>query len=109
MHGVSAQPIASLDHSSVPAMGSATNVRVLPSWAEVTRHLAPHWNELLAKTACPSVFQTWDYVNAWWKVYGAECRLHIIVGEQDGVPSAIRSIRAIRAIRAMKKNLFPAP
>ncbi len=47
------------------------------SWDEVGQ-LAGHWNALLAASASDTIFLTWEWVEAWWKNYGAGRRLFVL-------------------------------
>lgn len=40
--------------------------------------LAPDWNAFLQRTRSDSVFLTWEYLSAWWEVYGKDFELRII-------------------------------
>lgn len=44
--------------------------------------LEPHWNALLERTANSTVFQSFEYLQCWWRHFGANRRLYIIVAER---------------------------
>ena len=44
------------------------------------------WNALLGSSASNSVFLTWEWISAWWSVYGKPGELRILVAYDDGGP-----------------------
>jgi hypothetical protein len=58
-----------------PVSGDATEVEpVIKLEAIVSREefaaLEHEWDDFLSKTQTPSPFQSWDYLDVWWTVYG---------------------------------------
>ena len=50
--------------------------------------LAGCWNSLLAGSAAESIFLTWEWISNWWKVYGKENALRVLVA-RDGNGEAV--------------------
>lgn len=45
--------------------------------------LGPDWNAFLQQTRSDSVFLTWEYLSAWWEVYGKDFELRIITARDS--------------------------
>lgn len=70
-------------------MPSTQSISLITSWSEVRQQLAPHWDEILERSAYPSVFQTWDYIDAWMGQAGVAFTPQVIVVEENGEPIVI--------------------
>jgi CelD/BcsL family acetyltransferase involved in cellulose biosynthesis len=53
------------------------------------RALAPYWNGLLASSAAPGFFLTWDWIETWWDHYGPGFDLFVLAAIENGVPVAL--------------------
>jgi len=58
--------------------------------------LRPAWSDLLAATPGATVFQTFEFLRAWWEHLGFSDRLYIVVVERSGVPVAIAPLQVTR-------------
>ena len=58
-------------------------IQLLDRFADLQRH-AGRWNELLARSASNSVFLTWEWIEPWWQVFGADLELLVLVAEEQG-------------------------
>jgi CelD/BcsL family acetyltransferase involved in cellulose biosynthesis len=47
------------------------------------------WNQLLQKSIDNDVFSTWEWIWCWWKHYGKERKLRILIAEENGEISGI--------------------
>ena len=47
------------------------------SWEDLLK-LSGQWNRLLARSASNTIFLTWEWIEAWWKNYGAGHRLYVL-------------------------------
>jgi len=77
--------------------------RIVTQEADLER-LAPRWNALLDSLSDPSPFQSLEWIEAWWKAYGAGGSLHILLAEVDddllaAVPLAGRKSGPFRILR----------
>jgi CelD/BcsL family acetyltransferase involved in cellulose biosynthesis/peptidoglycan/xylan/chitin deacetylase (PgdA/CDA1 family) len=45
---------------------------------EELRELQPHWNSLLSRSICDTVFLTWEWCTTWWKNYGGNREMFIL-------------------------------
>ena len=52
------------------------------SWPDV-QSLSENWNLLLAESASNTIFLTWEWVESWWKNYGANRPLFVLSVWQD--------------------------
>lgn len=75
--------------------GGAVRVGVVESTAAWDR-LRPAWNGLLAATPGATVFQSFEFLRAWWSHLGWSDRLYIVVVERAGVPVAIAPLQVTR-------------
>jgi CelD/BcsL family acetyltransferase involved in cellulose biosynthesis len=75
--------------------GSTVRVGVVES-IEAWDRLRPAWNQLLAATPGATVFQTFEFLRAWWYHLGWSDRLYIVVVERAGVPVAIAPFQVTR-------------
>ncbi|MDH3619669.1 MAG: GNAT family N-acetyltransferase [Gammaproteobacteria bacterium] len=53
------------------------NVQTLRSWEHIDE-LAQEWNSLLERSAAPSIFQTWEWINAWRLTGGKAAEPYVI-------------------------------
>ncbi len=60
--------------------GSSLTVRRLSSTSEL-EELKPIWNDLVDQSDFPTIFQTFEWVSAWWEAYGSEHSLYVIAVE----------------------------
>jgi CelD/BcsL family acetyltransferase involved in cellulose biosynthesis len=72
---------------------------------EEVRGLQDAWGKLLARTAAPEVFRTFEWLMAWWRVFGGEGQFRLLVigvrcdGELVGLaPLVVRLDRRIRPL-----------
>lgn len=59
--------------------------------------LAPRWDALLARSACPSMFLSSAWLSAWWRAFGAGQNLRIVCVYSDGELLAAAPLCARRA------------
>jgi len=59
------------------------HIRIVDRFADLHSHAA-RWNELLARSRSNSVFLTWEWIEPWWQVFGAELELAVLVAEEHG-------------------------
>lgn len=77
-------------------------VRVVTD-AQALRALEADWSRLHAASTVASVFNSWPWMEAWWRHYGAGHALRLYVAEEEGrvvgiVPSYVRRRRCFRAV-----------
>jgi len=67
----------------IPTQTTALRAESISDPADLAR-LASHWDRLV--TACPnaSIFQTWEWVDAWWRHFGKGRRLLVFCVWSDG-------------------------
>ena len=72
-------------HEQAPPAGTcAITVRLVTSLAEFAA-LGIEWNRLHETAQAASVFNSWTWLYEWWRVYGADQPLRILVAERGGV------------------------
>lgn len=54
---------------------------------EALHELAPVWDEFVEKSNPPNIFQTFDWLLAWWEAYGSDHSLYVLAVESDGQPT----------------------
>jgi CelD/BcsL family acetyltransferase involved in cellulose biosynthesis len=84
-------------------VGAGVELKIYRSFEELP-FLGERWNDLLAASETNTVFQTYEWHQAWWSVFGPERRLWIVVGLEDGdlvgiAPLAINVSGGIRELR----------
>ena len=47
------------------------------------------WAELFEKSGCRNPFLSWQWSSAWWKYFGRDYQLMVLLAEHDGEPVAI--------------------
>jgi len=52
-------------------------VKRFESWDDI-RRVSPAWDELLADSASRTIFLTWEWLTAWWNVYGSSRELFLL-------------------------------
>jgi CelD/BcsL family acetyltransferase involved in cellulose biosynthesis len=45
--------------------------------------LAPHWERLHAEARVASIFNAWCWQSTWWRLYGRDRELHVLVATRD--------------------------
>jgi CelD/BcsL family acetyltransferase involved in cellulose biosynthesis len=66
-------------------------VQFFTTSAEFAR-LAPEWNRIHAQAAAASVFNSWLWQYQWWRVYGADQPLRILVALRQGAAVGILAL-----------------
>jgi len=80
-------------------------VRLVRDFAQL-EPLAGRWDELLAQSATGSVFQTWRYTSLWWKHFGAQYQLCVLLAElPDGEVVGIAPLMIGRGMHGMRRQL----
>ena len=60
------------------AMQTSLSIHVCHSWAEL-EDFRPAWNRLLQLCSEPSIFQTPEWLAAWWQSFGANKNLLALI------------------------------
>lgn len=80
-------------------------VRLVREFSQL-ESLAARWDELLAQSATNSVFQTWRYTSLWWKHFGAQYQLCVLLAERpDGEVVGIAPLMIGRGSRGMRRQI----
>lgn len=71
--------------SSTRAVGSGTAIAVelIEDRSQIPL-AAAEWNELVARNETNSVFQTYQWFDAWWRTFGADHQLFFLLLRQEG-------------------------
>lgn len=64
--------------SSITPFDKQLSVRVLHSFAEA-ESLRVAWNDLVTRSGV-DIYQTFEWCSTWWKYYGEERKLHLLLG-----------------------------
>jgi len=70
------------------------------------------WNRVLSQSEADTVFLTWEWISNWWKTYGAEKQLRVVlvtddVGETIGIaPLYLRTRRIMKGISLREMSLI---
>lgn len=76
---------------------SSSGIRVRPvTTAEELEGMATAWGELLRHSATVTPFMTHAWVTSWWRAFGADRQLHILVLEDDHGPCGLAPLTSGR-------------
>jgi len=86
---------------SSPVISPHPDAAEVVSGPDALKELRNDWNRLLERSKACTIFLTWEWIDAWWRVYGGENSLFIIVVRDDS-----GSIRGIAPFYRQKIRLF---
>lgn len=87
------------------SMARTMNLAVVRNEADFLA-LAPHWDNLLARSAVRTPFLTWDWVSLWWAQYRDTFELAVcVVRDRTGSPVAIAPMMIGRPSSGARRHL----
>lgn len=70
-------------------------IQIWTDWTEL-KALGEQWNSLVAQSADPSIFLTWEWLDSWWQSYaGASKALVLMATDTDKIPVLIAPLQPI--------------
>lgn len=73
-------------------------LRVYKNW-ETLPLSRDEWNEIVCSSATDTIFQTYEWHDAWWKVFGPGKSLHLLVAYKYGHPVALAPLFGVDGVR----------
>jgi CelD/BcsL family acetyltransferase involved in cellulose biosynthesis len=71
------------------------------------------WDALVARSTTPTIFQTYEWHESWWRVFGAEYELWVLLAEADGelvgIAPLMLSRRRVHGVRRRVLEFIGAP
>ena len=64
--------------------------------------LAPEWNDLLVHSSANNIFLTWEWVSTWWRYFGAEYQLWLVMVRKNGRLQAIAPLVLQQQLQSKK-------
>jgi len=76
------------------------SIELIERWDDVP--LSPQeWNSLVARNDTDTVFQTYEWCDAWWRVFGRRGRLFFLLWRVDGQPAGFAPLMLRRNVAGL--------